>query len=88
MIDMKNDLDKYVINNQIKYWPSKHKDKLLVLTFLSTFFETNKVYSEKEVNDIIRDHHLFNDHTMLRRGLIDYKLLTRTQNGKEYIKNE
>ncbi|NLX77877.1 MAG: DUF2087 domain-containing protein [Clostridiaceae bacterium] len=32
-------------NNQLKQWPSKKKDKLLVLEFLSKLFENNKTYS-------------------------------------------
>jgi hypothetical protein len=72
--------------NRITKWPSKMAMKIEVIKYMAQFFEKNITYTEKEVNAIISKHHTFNDYFMLRRGLIDYKLLARTRNGSEYWK--
>ena len=69
---------------KIKVWPSKHELKFQVLKYLSNKFEYNHFYSEKEVNNIIESYHTFNDYFLLRRGLIESKLLSRTRDGAKY----
>lgn len=69
---------------KIKIWPSKHDLKLKVLEYLADKFEYNRFYSEKEVNNIIENYHTFRDYFLLRRGLIESKLLSRTRNGAKY----
>ena len=73
---------------QIIRWPKKPVDKEVVIKFLSTKFELNKKYSEKEINYIISQNHLFNDTPLLRRELISRRYLSRTDNGAEYWKNK
>jgi hypothetical protein len=75
-------------NNKIKIWPAKHDMKIEVLTYLSEKFETGVHYTEKEVNDIIKRWHTFGDFFLLRRGMIDLKLLSRSKDGGEYWKEE
>lgn len=72
--------------NKIKSWPAKKEMKLNILLYLSEKFETGIKYSEKEVNEIIMNWHTFGDFFLLRRGLIDLKLLRRTNDGKVYWK--
>ena len=55
----------------------KKSDKQLIIKFLSEQFEMDRKYSEKEVNDIINDHHGFNDIPLLRRELVSRKFLAR-----------
>ena len=86
MIDeIKNFIDK---DGKINVWPSKMKKKKAVLEYLSTKFEHGKIYTEKDVNKIIISWHNLNDYFLLRRGLIDYRLLERTRNGAKYWKIE
>jgi len=73
---------------KIKNWPSKKDLKLEVLKYLADKFEYNRFYSEKEINAIIDSYHLFNDYFLLRRGLIDSKLLSRTRDGAKYWRTE
>ncbi len=75
-------------DGKIKIWPSKQLKKLEVLTYLVQFFQFNYNYSEKEVNEIINEHHTFNDYFLLRRELINNHLLSRTLNGAKYWRNE
>ncbi len=70
--------------------PAPNRTKLPTLGYLAGKFEEGKIYSEKEVNGIINDWHTFGDYFILRRLLVDYKLLGRTPNGERYwvIKKE
>ena len=73
---------------KIKIWPSKKDKQLEILRYLSTKFECNRSYTEKEVNEIIQDWHTFNDYFLLRRGMVECKLLNRTRNGAKYWREE
>ncbi|MBR5934386.1 MAG: DUF2087 domain-containing protein [Treponema sp.] len=81
--EVKKYLDK---NGKIIVWPKRKEDKTIVTEYLATKFESGKIYSEKEVNDIILNWHTFNDHTLLRRELVERKFLTRTPDCKQYQK--
>tara|TARA_B100001750_G_C14973867_1_gene334300 strand:+ start:174 stop:428 length:255 start_codon:yes stop_codon:yes gene_type:complete len=83
---MNNDL----INElgQILRWPKKPKDKEMVISFLSSKFQQKKIYSEKDVNQIIDRYHVFNDVPLLRRELIGRSYLHRKDDGSEYWKVE
>ena len=82
---MNEDVKKYLDKDEkIRVWPKRKEDKKIVVEYLSSKFEPERVYSEKEVNEIILSWHTFNDHTLLRRELIEQKLLCRTPDCKEY----
>ena len=81
---MNNDL----INRlgQILRWPKKPIDKETAISFLSSKFQFEIKYSEKEINSIIDKHHLFNDTPLLRRELIGRNYLCRKDDGSQYWK--
>ena len=64
--------------------PKPNRTKIPILDYLAGKFEQNRIYSEKEVNEIINEWHTFGNYFILRRLLIDYKFLERTPNGAEY----
>lgn len=64
--------------------PKKKDAREAVYEYLIEKFEIDKAYTEKEVNDIISKNHSFNDTCLLRRELIEYKLLSRNDNGTCY----
>ena len=72
--------------NKIIRWPKKPTDKSAIIKWLSQQFESNKKYSEKEVNKIIERHHCFDDIALLRRELISMKYLNREDDGSKYWK--
>lgn len=72
---------------RIKIWPAKMELKLAVLSYLGTKFEEGILYSEKEVNEIVKEWHTFGDFFLLRRGLIDRKILLRAKDGSQYWKS-
>jgi len=55
-----------------------------VLDFFASKIEKNKIYSEKEINQIIGDNHSFNDICLIRRELIEKSYLERSNDGREY----
>ena len=72
--------------DEIIRWPKKPSVKKIVINWLSNKFNGEIKYSEKEVNEILDRHHLFNDIALLRRELISRKSLSREDNGSEYWK--
>ncbi|HLP87314.1 MAG TPA: DUF2087 domain-containing protein [Nostocaceae cyanobacterium] len=74
----------------VKEWPSKRnkgKFQQLVLEYLASKFELGKVYTEKEVNDLLNKYHLFGDTALLRREMFERGLLNREKNGSAYWLN-
>lgn len=55
--------------------PSSRSDRIAVLRHLAQRFEPGREYHESEVNRILQGVHA--DHAMLRRYLVDEKLLRR-----------
>ncbi len=78
-IDRMKDSDGRIIR-----WPKKMAEKQAVLEYLLTKFEKGRDYTEMEVNKIIKEWHSFGDHPLLRRELIDSRLMSRTQDCKRY----
>lgn len=82
------DIERYLDSEgRVKVWPSSGEAKQVVLTYLASKFELKTVYSEKEVNDILKKFHIFNDHALLRRELYDHRLLEREKDGSKYWLN-
>ncbi|MFD3164707.1 metalloregulator ArsR/SmtB family transcription factor [Herpetosiphon sp. NSE202] len=64
-------------------WPSKHSDRIPVLEYLAGQFELGREYSEREVNELLKQH-TGSDVANLRRYLIDVKLFERDGTGSRY----
>jgi hypothetical protein len=73
---------------RIVRWPKKKLEKYAVLLYLHQKMTIGKIYSEKEINEIILQWHSFGDYALLRREMFDNYLLERTKDGKEYWINE
>ena len=58
--------------------------RVATLCYLAEKFETNRNYTEKEVNSICEEWHTFGDYFLLRREMIDNNLLCRETNGSRY----
>jgi hypothetical protein len=66
--------------------PSKYSVLKLSLWLLWTRFDSDRVYTEKQVNAVLMAANAFGDHVTLRRELVDHRLLTRKSDGSEYRK--
>ena len=88
MLTISDKIMNKLINNlgEIIRWPKKPPEKEIIIKYLSTKFESDKKYTEKEINGIINKYHLFNDTPLLRRELISRKLLARKEDGSKYWK--
>jgi hypothetical protein len=67
-------------------WPHKYSVQRLAMWVLWTQFDGKRVYTEREVNEILKLWHTWGDHVTLRRELINHKLLTRKSDGSQYRK--
>lgn len=83
---MEKDILKSIKNADgiITRWPKRKEEKEAVLKYISSKFETEKTYSEREVNEIINRWHSFGDYALVRREMYDHFLLNRTPDGKAY----
>lgn len=64
--------------------PAKKEKRDCVLAYLAEKFEPGRDYTEKEVNALLSVWHTFDDFFLLRRELVDHKLLLRERNGSRY----
>lgn len=87
-MEISNDIKRYMdkAGTIIAKWPAKSNKQTLVLEYLSTKFDSDKFYSENEVNDILNNHHNFLDPALLRRELYLKKFLDRELDGSKYWK--
>lgn len=72
----------YIRNGQLKEIPAKRKKLMPILRWLALEFKPDVIYTEKEVNDLIRQFHA--DYATLRRELIDNGYLRRERGGSKY----
>lgn len=72
---------------RIKMWPQRKKKRELqlnILRYMACQFELDRVYTEREVNDILKAHHTFEDWAILRRELVELGWMSREANGTDY----
>ncbi len=69
-------------------WPSKRSQQELCLWVIWSRIPVREAISEKEINLLLNDNHLFGDHALLRRWLCDYGMMSRTRDGREYRRVE
>lgn len=71
-------------HGRLTVWPARPAHRQAVLERLLDSFEPGRLYSEPEVNDVLKDLHTFGDHALLRRELFERGLLDRERNGAAY----
>lgn len=69
-------------------WPSKTNHQNLCLWVIWSRIPAAERLSEGELNEYIIAAHLFGDHAILRRSLVDAGLLARTPDGRVYRRIE
>lgn len=70
------------LNGPLTKFPLKEKRKIIILKHLIKRFETNKKYTEKEVNSLLKE--VYHDYVTLRRYLIEYDFMDRNNDGSAY----
>ena len=71
-------------DGKVRRWPKKNHEKQFVLEYLQSKFARETRIPEKQVNAIIQEWHLFEDHALLRREMFERGLMNRTRDGREY----
>lgn len=69
-------------------WPSKTSHQHLCLWVLWARIPAERVFAEAGINELIKAAHLFGDHALLRRELINYQMVSRTQDCRDYRRIE
>lgn len=70
------------LNGRLSTFYIKEKCKIVVLRHISEKFEKNRQYTEKEVNEILKN--IFDDYPVLRRYLIEYGFMDRKDDCSAY----
>ena len=73
---------------QLLRWPGKRGMEASCLWVLWSRIPARQSFTEAQLNDLLNTLHRFGDHALLRRGLIDCGLMTRTPDGREYRRVE
>lgn len=72
------------ISQLVERYPAKLSEKQIVLSYISSGIEMDKVYTEKEINTLIKSRISFDDYVTIRRDLYDFGYLDRLENGTAY----
>jgi hypothetical protein len=80
--------DQYILrdhtrNGQITILPAKQRKLLVILRWVATHFEADRLYTEAEVNTLLKAVHA-HDFVTLRRELINFGYLRRERGGGKY----
>nr|MBN2277782.1 DUF2087 domain-containing protein [candidate division Zixibacteria bacterium] len=67
----------FVKNGRVTALPAQRKKRKYILEYILRHFDLDRVYTEKEVNNIISGH--FEDYCTVRREFIMERMMTRSQ---------
>lgn len=73
---------------RLQRWPGKFSEQQPCLWTIWARIPAGRDLSEKAVNEYIRRAECFGDHVLLRRELVNYRLLQRTDDGSVYQRCE
>lgn len=76
-------LREHTSGGRITSLPSKQKKTIVILRWLATLFEPERMYSESEVNAVLKSVYE-QDFISLRRDLVDFGYLRRERGGGKY----
>ncbi|MCV6823885.1 MULTISPECIES: DUF2087 domain-containing protein [Halocynthiibacter] len=69
-------------------WPSRRAQQDLAIWSFWSAIPAATLLQEKEINAILNARHAFNDAPILRRTMIGKKMLTRNNDGTDYLRIE
>ena len=79
-------LGQFDAQGRLLRWPVKFSVQKLVMWWLWTHFDAKRIYTEREVNAILKATIIGSDHVTLRRELINHRLMARKSDCREYRK--
>jgi hypothetical protein len=69
---------------QLTAWPARNRKKLHALYYLAQKLEAGRLYTERELGDLLDDWHTFHDPATLRREMYTHRLIDRSRDGRSY----
>jgi hypothetical protein len=69
-------------------WPGKQSQRIPCLWVLWSRMPARQVFSEHQLNHLLKANHQFNDPALLRRELFDNRMVSRTADCREYRRIE
>jgi hypothetical protein len=69
-------------------WPSRLAHQTLSQWVFWSRIPRGETYDERGISALIKGWHAFGDHAIIRRAMVDAKMLERNQNGREYRRIE
>lgn len=69
-------------------WPSRYGHQMLCLWVFWSRIPRGGVFTEIEISELLKHWNGFGDHALIRRAMIDGKMLERNRNGREYRRVE
>jgi hypothetical protein len=78
-------LRSFVIDGRLVRWPAKYSRQLAAARWVADRLDPDAVLTEKELNARLTELHTFGDVAMLRRYLVDLRLLDRCADGSQYV---
>jgi hypothetical protein len=76
-------LREHTAGPRLTHLPNKQKKTLVILRWLAGLFQTGRLYTEAEVNTVLKTVYA-EDFVSLRRDLIDYGYMRRERGGGKY----
>lgn len=74
----------YDPDGRLTQYPSKRPMRILALIRIAQKIDSARKYTEKEINQIIKDSISFGDIELIRREMFQYRLIGRLRDGSEY----
>lgn len=74
----------YDSDGRLIQYPSKRPMRILALIKIAEQIDASRKYTEKEINEIIRQRIAFQNIELIRRELYEYSFLGRLRDGSEY----
>jgi len=76
-------LRQHTLGRQLTHLPTKQNKMLVILRWLATLFEPDRLYTEADVNSVLKVVYA-EDYVSLRRDLVDLGFLRRERGGGKY----
>lgn len=75
-------------DGRLMRWPAKRGDQVLALWGLWSRLPVRQTFTEQGISEVLRGLHDFGDHALLRRELCQARLMSRTLDGRDYLRIE
>ena len=75
-------------DGRLARWPARREDQVLALWALWAQIPSRRDFTEQEISQTLKTLHDFGDHALLRRELVESRLVSRTPDCRAYRRIE